>query len=159
MIWNCRIFKHYWPYNVYFSTEDSKYFGFIKIQNDFVSIANFICALLNAISTLQHILPIKHIGSFSSHNKPVFFYSQSFIIPLPFFVVYTQKDDAVSSPTQRFVVFLMCSNVFNASCFVDCACVYCHIWLFTFWCNTLYMWETNRTGEIRWNEEQIEQLR
>ena len=77
----------------------------------------------------------------------------------PLFVVYTQKDDAVSSPTQRFVVFLMFSNIFNASCFVDCACVYCHIWLFTFWCNTLYMWETNRTGEIRWNEEQIEQLR
>ena len=87
MIWNCRIFwifKHYWPY-------DSKYFGFIKIQNDFVSIANFICALLNAISTLQHILPIKHIGSFSSHNKPVFFYSQSFIIPLPFLLYIRKK--------------------------------------------------------------------
>ena len=149
MIWNCRIFwifKHYCPY-----------FGFIKIQNDFMSIANFICALLNAISTLQHILPIKYIGSFSSHTKPVFSILNRLYLS-PFCCIYAKRW-CCSSPTQRFVVFLMFSNIFNASCFVDCACVYCHIWLFTFWCNTLYMWETNRTGEIRWNEEQIEQLR
>ena len=86
LIWNCRIFwifKHYWPY-------DSKYFGFIKIQNDFVSIANFICALLNAISTLQHILPIKYIGSFSSHTKPVFSILNRLYLS-PFCCIYAKR--------------------------------------------------------------------